>query len=247
MILQGFILKLQERKENDLSLIFFSKEKGKVEILVKGARKPLSKLRGLCQFFVFSKLSLVKGKKNFHLIGGEEIKIFKNIFKSFKKLKEAYFILKILDNFFPFFPPSADPPKLYAKAEKKEPKIFVLTLKTLEKIDIFKKEKSKTIALSFLIKFLTFSGFRPEINKCLICHKLLQNDFAFFDFKQGGIICPACQKNKDVDQIKISLGTLKILQSLLYKDFDFLKEKDFSEENLVEIEDLLEKFLAWRQ
>ena len=256
MILRGFVLKIENSGENDLNLIFFSEEEGKIKILVKGARKPLSKLRGLCQFFIFLELKIVKGKRNIHLIGGRELKIFKNIIESFKKIKETSFLLSTLNSFFPFFLPT-DPPtcppklqrrrKLYAKEEKKEPKIFALSLKTLEKINSLSEEKTDLLKSAFLIKFLAFSGFKPELKKCLICHKLLLENFVFFDFKQGGLICSACQKTKNSDQIKISSEILGILQNLLYKDFDFLKEKNFSEKSLIEIDDILKKFLVWRQ
>ena len=246
MILKGFILSIESFGENDLNLIFFSEEEGKIKILVKGARKLKAKLRGLCQFFIFLELKVVKGKRNIHLIGGRELKVFKNIVESFKKIKETSFLLSTLNSFFPFFLPT-DPPKLYAKEEKKEPKIFALSLKTLEKINSLSEEKTDLLKSAFLIKFLAFSGFKPELKKCLICHKLLLENFVFFDFKQGGLICSACQKTKNSDQIKISSEILGILQNLLYKDFDFLKEKNFSEKSLIEIDDILKKFLVWRQ
>jgi len=233
MVLKGFVLSIENFGENDLNLIFFSEEEGKIKILVKGARKPQAKLRGLCQFFIFLELKVVKGKRNIHLIGGRELKVFKNIVESFKKIKETSFLLSILNGFSPFL--------------KKEPKIFALSLKTLEKINSLSEEKTDLLKSAFLIKFLAFSGFKPELKKCLICHKLLLENFVFFDFKQGGLICSACQKTKNSDQIKISSEILGILQNLLYKDFDFLKEKNFSEKSLIEIDDILKKFLVWRQ
>ena len=233
MVLKGFVLSIENFGENDLNLIFFSEEEGKIKILVKGARKPQAKLRGLCQFFIFLELKVVKGKRNIHLIGGRELKVFKNIVESFRKIKETFFLLSILNGFSPFL--------------KKEPKIFALSLKTLEKINSLSEEKTDLLKSAFLIKFLAFSGFKPELKKCLICHKLLLENFVFFDFKQGGLICSACQKTKNSDQIKISSEILGILQNLLYKDFDFLKEKNFSEKSLIEIDDILKKFLVWRQ
>jgi len=233
MVLKGFVLSIENFGENDLNLIFFSEEEGKIKILVKGARKPQAKLRGLCQFFIFLELKVVKGKRNIHLIGGRELKVFKNIVESFRKMKETSFLLSILNGFSPFL--------------KKEPKIFALSLKTLEKINSLSEEKTDLLKSAFLIKFLAFSGFKPELKKCLICHKLLLENFVFFDFKQGGLICSACQKTKNSDQIKISSEILGILQNLLYKDFDFLKEKNFSEKSLIEIDDILKKFLVWRQ
>jgi len=245
MVLKGFVLSIENFGENDLNLIFFSEEEGKIKILVKGARKPQAKLRGLCQFFIFLELKVVKGKRNIHLIGGRELKVFKNIVESFKKIKETSFLLSTLNSFFPFFLPT-DPPKLYAKEEKKEPKIFALSLKTLEKINDLKEEKSEIISSAFLIKFLAFFGWKPELKKCLVCHKTLKGDFLFFDFKEGGTICLTCRK-ENVHQQKISKEVLDVLQKLLYGDFNFLAKYPSKEGNLKEARRLIEKFLAWRQ
>jgi len=232
MILKGFILSIENFGENDLNLIFFSEEKGKIKILVRGARKPKAKLRGLCQFFVFLKLSLVQGKKEFHLIGGEEIKTFKNIFKSFHKLKETYFILKTLDNFSPFL--------------KKEPKIFALSLKTLEKINSLSQEKIDLLKGAFLIKFLAFSGWKPVLDKCLICqnHFLGPKEKIFFNFKEGGAICAHCfKKEMPVDQV--SKEDLVFLKNLLFKDFDFLAKIKITPQ-IKKAKKIIEEFLKWR-
>ena len=261
MILRGFVLKIENSGENDLNLIFFSEEEGKIKILVKGARKPLSKLRGLCQFFIFLELKIVKGKRNIHLIGGRELKIFKNIIESFKKIKETSFLLSTLNSFFPFF--------------KKDHKIFVLTLKTLEKINDLKEEKSEIISSAFLIKLLAFLGFKPEIKKCLVCQQDLSRpphqNHLIFNFKEGGIICPACspafanplrqsfsearasasalRASADKKELCSTTGKiLKILQDLLYKDYKFLETKDFkSRENLIKTKNIIKEFLQWRQ
>jgi len=232
MILRGFALRIEDSGEDDLNLIFFSSEQGKIRILVKGARKPLSKLRGLAQFFVLSKLAVIKGKRNNHLIGGEEIKSFRNIFKSYKKIKESSFLLSVLDNFFPFL--------------KKDHKIFILTFKALEKINSLKEEKSEIIASAFLIKFLAFFGFKPELKRCLVCHKTLKDNFLFFDFKEGGTICLACRR-KNVHRQEISKEILDILQKLLYNDFNSLAMYHFKEENLKIAREIIEKFLIWRK
>ena len=256
MILKGFILSIESFGENDLNLIFFSEEEGKIKILVKGARKLKAKLRGLCQFFIFLELKIVKGKRNIHLIGGRELKVFKNIIESFKKIEETSFLLSTLNSFFPFL--------------KKDHKIFVLTLKTLEKINDLKEEKSEIISSAFLIKLLAFLGFKPEIRKCLACHQDLSKfNHLIFNFKEGGVVCPTCAKAStsalwaSADKsagVKISFakprselcsitGDLsKILQDLLYKDYKFLETKDFkSRESLIKTKNIIKEFLQWRQ
>ncbi len=49
------------------------------------------------------------------------------------------------------------------------------------------------LVCSFLLKAASFLGFRPELRRCLICHRPIENSRpAYFDTGRGGIICPRC-------------------------------------------------------
>jgi len=229
--LLGFVLAIENFRVNDLNLIFFSRERGKIKILVKGARKLKSKLRWLTQFFSLNELVIVPGKRNVYLIGGEEKKVFLNIPLSLEKITNSYLILNKLNDFTPWLKPNEN--------------IFLLILKTLSEINNLPEEKSLLFALAFIIKFISFLGFKPELKQCLFCRKFPQADFVFFDFKEGGIVCSDCQKNKD-QQLKLPQEVLKVLQKLLYKDYQFLAREKFSREDLLIIKNILQKFLAWR-
>jgi len=229
--LLGFVLAIENFRANDLNLIFFSKQRGKIRILVKGGRKLKSKLRWLTQFFSLNDLVVVIGRKNTCLIGGEEKEVFRDISINLLKIKSSCLVLGKLNDFTPFLKP--------------DERIFLLASKTLREINSLSEERSLSFALAFIIKFISFLGFKPELKQCLFCHKFPQADFVSFDFKEGGVVCPDCQKNKD-QQIKISLGVLRILQKLLYKDYQFLAKEKFLRENLLTAESILQKFLAWR-
>ena len=49
------------------------------------------------------------------------------------------------------------------------------------------------LVCSFLLKAASFLGFRPELRRCLICRRPIENSRpAYFDAGRGGIICPRC-------------------------------------------------------
>ncbi|MCD6471471.1 DNA repair protein RecO, partial [bacterium] len=91
---RGIILKIENFRESDYLLDFYSEEHGKLEIIVQGARKIKSKLVGLCQPFVLLNLVIASGKRN-HLIGGKGIKYFRNIWTNYQKIKYAKNILDL--------------------------------------------------------------------------------------------------------------------------------------------------------
>ncbi|MFH1504753.1 MAG: DNA repair protein RecO C-terminal domain-containing protein [Candidatus Omnitrophota bacterium] len=64
----------------------------------------------------------------------------------------------------------------------------------------------------FLIKFLTLSGFKPELQNCVRCKKAINSEQGLFSISKGGLICRNCSaKNKDTRKI-----SGQALQSLLY-------------------------------
>ncbi|MBU1122284.1 MAG: DNA repair protein RecO [Candidatus Omnitrophota bacterium] len=66
--------------------------------------------------------------------------------------------------------------------------IFYLLKDCLEWLD---KEKDYKVIYVFLIKFLTISGFKPEFNRCIICHKELEREISF-SISRGGLVCSFC-------------------------------------------------------
>ncbi|UCG35053.1 MAG: DNA repair protein RecO [Candidatus Omnitrophota bacterium] len=68
------------------------------------------------------------------------------------------------------------------------PLIFDLLRQCLTALE---KEDERKILYIFLIKFLTLSGFKPEINRCLNCHGNLDENL-YFSISRGGLICQNC-------------------------------------------------------
>jgi recombinational DNA repair protein (RecF pathway) len=53
------------------------------------------------------------------------------------------------------------------------------------------------LVCSFLLKAASFLGFRPELRRCLICRRPIENQRpAYFEPSRGGIICPRCAGDK---------------------------------------------------
>lgn len=242
--LSGIVLNKENRREDSQIIYFLSREAGKVEVLIRGARKINSKLAPIvAEPFALLKLVIASGKNNFHLIGGEVKESFRGIFRDEKKIIQTNTLLKKIN-----------------KLIKNQPdqKIFSLILKFLKKINHLPSDKIQVINNAFLIKFLAFLGYRPEINRCVICQELIQlkefysvrNDISkgvIFNLTRGGIVClkhDLKEENAD-EKIKISREALTVLQKLLYQDFDSLIKQDFIQKDLQTAERVIKNFFDW--
>jgi DNA repair protein RecO (recombination protein O) len=246
MIVSAIVLNVCDYRENDRIITCYTRELGKIEILVKSAKKINSKLAPLSSgLYSLVNLVIEPGKNFYHLIGGTIIKYYHHLIYDYEKNVQIGRILKTVDNII--------------KPAKPDDKIFDLLVKTLEKIDSAPKIKIENLIYAFLIKFLSFLGYRPEIKKCLICHQLLINnknmtynnfhdrekDYRlYFDFNKGGVICSKCLKKKE-GQVEINFLILEILQNLLYQDLDFLIKKSFAVNDFKKAKNIIDKFLEW--
>lgn len=61
-----------------------------------------------------------------------------------------------------------------------------------DSLELLKQHDSNKMLYIFLIKFLTLSGFKPELNRCICCHKKLPEK-VFFSVSKGGFVGDCCQ------------------------------------------------------
>ncbi len=228
--LSGIVLARENWRENDRIISFYSQESGKIKILVRGGRKINSKLAPvISEPFVLLKLVVVPGKNFAHLIGGEVKEHFKKVLENKERISQINALLKQVNELI--------------RPQKPDLKIFSLINKFIKKVGQLSKEKTQIINNAFLIKLLAFLGYRPEIKRCVICQKA-DIKHGYFDFEKGGMVCRGHESNSE-HAAEISGSVLKILQKLLYKDFDFLTKQKFNHKDLQTAEKVIDRFYQW--
>ena len=87
---KAIVLKRVDYAESD-RIVTFITEKGKVSALVKGARKPNSKLAGGIELLAINDIHFLKGKGDLdHVISAKLGEHFRDILKDYDRLSSAY-------------------------------------------------------------------------------------------------------------------------------------------------------------
>jgi len=233
--LSGIILKERNVRENDKFITFYSQEQGKVEILVRGARKINSKLNPIISArFSFLDLVVIKGKNFYRLIDGKTQEQFKELIKDYQKILLLNNIFKKIDELFRF--------------QKADYKTSSLILEFLRRMDRLPIKKALPLAAAFLIKLLAFAGYCPELKYCSICQKSPSTKQVFFDLNKGSVICSQHKLPPILngDRIEISLNCLEILRTFLYQDFSYLEKCNIKKQEFLKIWELINQFLKWQ-
>lgn len=229
--IQGFILKIEDFRENDKIASIYTDQFGKIKVLIRGAKRLTSKLAGQCQPFILLNLTISSGRFWWHLIGLETRQVFLNIWQERLKLEVGTKILIAVDD--------------YLRPEKKDIKIFKLIFSALTVLNLISAEKARLILDSFLLKLIKLLGYQPNLKNCVFCQGKRHDQLKFFHLAKGGLTCATCQ-NKFGGAVPISWGAFKILSQMAEEKLAFwLKVSLPDERSICEAEKMINQFISW--
>ncbi|MBI4101447.1 MAG: DNA repair protein RecO [Candidatus Nealsonbacteria bacterium] len=227
---RGIIIDQKDRGEFDQLFTIFTREFGKLEIIGKAIRKASSKLRQGAAPFYLTEIEFIQGKSQKTLTDAVLIEKFVSIRKDLEKLKWAFQIGETLDGL--------------VRGQEPDEKIWQLLLKTLERLDGLSlsgdSERVEILYRYFFWNLLTILGYRPELYYCSVCRKKLAPANNYFDFKEGGAVCPDCA-GKKADEL--SPETIKILRVILgAKPETLFRLRGIEERCFKELKSISEKY-----
>ena len=207
-------LKNYPLNDNDSIVVMFSKTKGLISAVAKGAKRPKSKLGARVQMFIANRLMLFEGKSLNTISEAQSINTFSKIRSSLDKLAYSMYVAEIVNNFCS---------KSYNNDENYE-EIYDLIFKVYEKISNAQtKDEILLVMIKFLIKFMGILGWGLDFNYCAICQNELSNDnqkSTIFSWELGGFLCDNCSDKKNGYTIRIHNKIKMFLSELSNKDMD---------------------------
>lgn len=227
---EGFVFKKTNRYEADQVFSIFTYDYGRLEILAKAIRKITSKLRGGLDLFYFSEVEFIQGKLQKTLTDTNAIEKFQDIKKNLKKIKIAFKISEVLDNFLRF--------------EEKDEDIWKLILETFNRLNNLQSTICNLQFYYFFWNFFSILGYGPELYNCTLCQQKLTPCNLFFSSKDGGIICQACAKKVKTAE-KIGPDVTKILRIIIKKDWRTLSKLKMDRSSLKALGDISKNYYLY--
>lgn len=144
--LSALILARAPIREDDLLVTVYSRERGKLRLVARGAKKILSKLAGHLEPVTLSILNVTAGKNMDQLIGASAVEYYGGVRGDFMRIQLAADFLALLDEL-----------NLEHHADER---IFNLTLKYLDFLNN-NDYNSETADLAAKFKLLALLGYNP--------------------------------------------------------------------------------------
>ena len=194
----AIILKRRAFGEADRLLTVITPRHGKFDVIAKGARKPASKKTGHVELFTRADMLINKGRDLDIVVQAEMVEPYLVIREDLGRGAYASYIAELLDRF--TLPGEDDMGDVYA--------LFDTTLARLCNDD-----DPRLAVRYFEVRLLDLTGFRPELNTCVISQEIVLPEDQFFSYGEGGVVSPEAAHHS-TSLVPLPLNTLKLLRHM---------------------------------
>jgi len=197
---EAVVMKRLSFGETDRVVTLFTRERGKLSAVAKGARGPRSRLAGLTEPFTYFHGLLAQGQNLDVLTQGEVQDAFANLRKDLERIGYACYFLELLD----------------AGVEERQPlpelwDLLVGALSTLETATT-----PDVLARMFELHLMRIIGYEPTLHQCVLDGAPVEAGAAAFHPLRGGALCRRCAHGAP-GSVAISAATLAALRGLPYE------------------------------
>jgi DNA repair protein RecO (recombination protein O) len=227
--IHAIVLRHADWGEADRLVTLFTRERGKLRAVAKGARKITSRKAGHLEPFTHVKLQLARGRNLFIVTQADTIDAFLPLRETLEMTGIASYVVELLDRF------------VY-EDEGPNPTFFRLLADTLKRLAT--GEEPWLAVRYYEMRLLDFLGFRPQLFECANCGREIQAEDQFFSFSAGGAICPRCGGGLP-HLTNISVDALKYLRHFQRSSYDESKQARPTSEAQNEVETLMHGYFTY--
>lgn len=225
---EAIVLRRSDFGEADRLLTLFSRERGKIKAIAKGARKPQSRKTGHVEPFMRTRFLFAKGRDLSIVTQAEMVEAYPALRQNLVRATYASYAVELLDRF--------------TAEEDKHIDIYDLLAEGLRWFS--ESDDLMLAARYFELRLLALSGFRPQLFRCVSCSEPILEQDQFFSAELGGLLCPDCRR-KDRNARLISAVAVKVLRYLQTRDWRTVSVLKLKPALHGELENIMHHYLTY--
>jgi len=225
----GFILRRYNFRETSLITTLYTCRFGKIKGIFKGFYTSKKEFASSLDIFSLNELVFYPKRSEIWLISHADL------ISDYSFLRQDLSKAKIAGLFF----------NLIDKTTELWDSNFEIFTLVSSCFNLLKEERGFKVFYIFLIKFLTLSGFSPELKNCVCCKEKVNARQALFSVSKGGLVCRNCSPKA----AKVRKISPQALQSFLYiqsTEFPLVLRLSLSPVCEKELFSILKDFYAYR-
>jgi DNA repair protein RecO (recombination protein O) len=226
---EAVVLRHSDWGEADRLLTLYTRERGKVRAIAKGARKIRSRKAGHLEPFTRVTLQLARGHDLLIVTQADTLDAYLPIHENLVKTSHAAYIVELLDRF-------------TYEDDTENYNIYRLLTEALARVE---KEPEPWLAIRYYeVRLLDLLGYRPQLFECANCGREIKAENQFFSAAQGGVLCPACGTGLDAAW-SVSVEALKYLRHFQRSSYSEAQRARPAPEIQSEVEALLQRYVTY--
>jgi DNA repair protein RecO (recombination protein O) len=226
---KAIVLRTRNLGEADRILVLLCEDHGKLEAVVKGARRQHSRFIGNTLPFNYLKAMLFTGRGLEQLGQADLLRSFAVLREDLVKMAYASYWVELLDA---FLPEREGGGAIF--------RFLLAAFLTLEQTD-----QPELLNLAFQVRLLNYLGYQPQLAQCLNCGNVNRAEHRFFAPESGGVLCTSCAAGFS-NLISISQEELTLLAQLAVTDIRQLGELNATSRHRQVLRSILQSFVAYR-
>ena len=226
---EAVVLNHRDWGEADRLVTLYTRQRGKLQAVVKGARKTRSRKAGHLQPFTHIVLQLATARGPYIITQVETVNAFAPIRENLTLTGQAAYFVELLQRF------SYD-------EEEANSAIFRLLTESLDRLAL--GHDVWLVARYYEMRLLDYLGFRPQLQTCLHCGEPLEPVDQFFSGSEGGIICPDCAM-QHASLRPVKMETLKYLRHFQRSSYQEASRANPDAKVRAEVENLMQFYLTY--
>jgi DNA repair protein RecO (recombination protein O) len=224
---EAIVLKRSDFGEADRLLTLFSRERGKMKAIAKGARKPQSRKTGHVELFMRSNFLFAQGHDLDIITQAEMVEAYPTLRDDLVRTTYASYAVELLDRF--------------TVEHDKQVALYQLLADALGWFAA--DEDMLLLARFYELHLLSLAGFQPQLFSCVACGETITEQDQLFSVELGGVLCPNCHQ-ADRRALAITAVALKVLRFLQTRPYTAINQLHLRRSVHTELEHIMYSYLT---
>ncbi|MFQ3542739.1 DNA repair protein RecO [Halobacillus rhizosphaerae] len=220
---EGIVIRTRDYGETHKIVTMMTREKGKIGVMARGAKKPKSRTSSVTQPFIHGMYLLQIGSGLGSMSQGEMMTSLRSVREDIVKTAYASYLAELTDR----------------HIEEKQPDPFLFEQLLQSYIWIAEGKDPEIISYIYELKMFKKAGFAPQLDQCVNCGNP-EGPFSF-SIREGGFLCVRC-KHLDPDSRGLTEPLSKLLRLFLHMDIKRLGQVSMKEENKKFLRQLMDEY-----
>ena len=224
------VLRKRDLGERDRIVTLLTRERGKLDAVVQGARKPGSKSSGASEVFTEARIQYADGRSLGIVTQWDIVRPYVELRSNLGMLARAAYVCEVTERMVDEAEPCAD--------------VYDLLSAALTLIEAAHGDPD-IVVRTFLLRLLGERGYGLTLDLCVRCGKLPRTDGLALSPSFGGVLCAGCARTTE-DRIRLHKDVIPALRNLSEISVDGLAKLTLPPPIGNQVDLCLKACLRWR-